>query len=364
MKAFLSMVRANLKMTLRNRTGLFWLLLFPAAFIIIFGSLVGGGNDLHASVGVVKGGATPIASQMTSAMKDSKFFEVQGGTRSTELAKLREGKLDAVVVFPQGAQAGQPLRVNSYVDKSNLSTSQAVSATIDQIGQRVNEQAMGRPAEPQIVSISTRGVQGGHLSYIDFLVPGILAMSIMQSSIGGIANSFVVLRERGVLRRIRVTPFPLTSFIAARITSQFVVALCQAAILLGLAALFFHVEVVGSLLGVAVFVLLGCLAFVTIGFLVAGVSGKQESASALAQLISFPMLFFSGIFFPLDQAPTWLQELSKVLPLTYLANGLRQVMVYGAPFVGLWADVLALTVTVVVGFVLATRFFRWEPKAS
>ena len=207
-------------------------------------------------------------------------------------------------------------------------------------------------------------MQSGHLSYIDFLVPGILAMSIMQSSIGGIANSFVVLRERGVLRRIRVTPFPLTSFIAARITSQFVVALCQAAILLGLATLFFHVEVVGSLLSVAVFVLLGCLAFLTIGFLVAGVSGKQESASALAQLISFPMLFFSGIFFPLDQAPTWLQVLAKVLPLTYLAGGLRQVMVYGASFMSLWGDVLALAVTVVIGFVLAIRFFRWEPKAS
>jgi ABC-2 type transport system permease protein len=364
MKAFLSMVRANLKMTVRNRTGLFWLLLFPAAFIIIFGSLVGGGNNLHASVGVVNGEATPIAGQMTSAMKDAKFFKVQSGARSAELAKLREGKTDAVVVFPQKANASQPLKVNSYVDKSNPSTSQAVSAAIDQIGQKVNEQAAGGQAQPQRVSISTRSVQSEHLSYIDFLVPGILAMSIMQSSIGGIANSFVVLRERGILRRIRVTPFPLTSFIAARITSQFVVALCQAAILLGLAALFFHVEVVGSLLGVAVFVLLGCLAFLTIGFLVAGVSGKQESASALAQLISFPMLFFSGIFFPLDQAPTWLQELAKGLPLTYLADGLRQVMVYGASFMGLWGDVLALAVIVVVGFVLATRYFRWEPKAS
>jgi ABC-2 type transport system permease protein len=364
MKAFLSMVRANLKMALRNRTGLFWLLLFPAAFIIIFGSLVGGGNNLHASVGVVNGEDTPVAKQMTFAMEHSKFFEVQSGAESAELAKLREGKVDAVVVFPEKSSASKPLRVSSYVDKSNLSTAQAVSAAIDQIGQRVNEQAAGGPAKPQLVSISTRGVRSRHLSFIAFLVPGILAMSIMQSSITGLANSFVVLRERGVLRRIKVTPFPLASFIAARITSQLVVALCQAAILLGLANLFFHVEVVGSLLSVGVFVLLGCLAFLTIGFLVAGVSGKQESAGALAQLISFPMLFFSGIFFPLDQAPTWLQHLAKVLPLTYLADGLRQVMVYGASFTSLWGDVLALAVTVLIGCVLATRFFRWEPKTS
>jgi len=364
MKPFLSMVRANLKMTLRNRTGLLWLLLFPAAFIIIFGSLVGSGNNLHSPVGVVNGKATPAARQMTSAMEDSTFFEVQSGVKSTELAKLREGKMDAVVVFPKKESTGQPLMVKSYVDKSNISTSRAVSAAVDQIVQRINEQAAGVPAKPQLVSISTRGVQSKNLSYIDFLVPGILAMSIMQSSIEGIANSFVVLRERGVLRRIRATPFSLSSFIAARITSQSVIALCQAAILLGLANRFFHVDVVGSLLSVGVFVLLGCLAFLAIGFLVAGVSGKQESASALAQLISFPMIFFSGIFFPLDQAPAWLQGLAEVLPLTYLADGLRQVMVYGASFMSLWGDVLALAVTVVIGFVLATRFFRWEPKAS
>ncbi len=110
--------------------------------------------------------------------------------------------------------------------------------------------------------------------------------------------------------------------------------------------------------------LLGCMAFLTIGFLVPGVSGKQESAGALAQLISFPMLFFSGVFFPLDQAPTWLQDLARVLPLTYLADGLRQIMVYGASFTSLWGDALALALTVIIGFVLAARFFRWEPRTS
>src|SRR4029450_3259548 len=185
-----------------------------------------------------------------------KFFEVQSGAKGTEFTKLREGKVDAVVVFPQNESSTQPEPVGTYVDRANVSTSQAVSAAIAQIGQRINEQAASTAPQPQVVSISTHGVQSKHLSYIDFLVPGILAMSIMQSAIGGLANSFVVLRERGVLRRIKVTPFPLTSFVAARIASQFVVALCQAAILLALAALFFHVEVVGSLLGVAVFVLL------------------------------------------------------------------------------------------------------------
>jgi ABC-2 type transport system permease protein len=273
MKAFLSMIRANLKMTLRDRTCLFWLLLFPAVLIVVFGSLVGGNSESKITVGVENGGATPVA-------------------------------------------------------------------------------------------ISTQGIQGRNINYVDFLVPGVLAMSIMNGGIVGLSAAFVTMRERGVLRRIKVTPFPLIGFITARVATQLLVALCQVAILFGLAKLIFNLGIVGSLLEVAALIFLGSLAFLTIGFFVAGVSRKQESATALAQLISFPMLFLSGVFFPLDQEPTWLQYLAKVLPLTYLVDGLRQVMVYGASLANLWGDLLALVLITAIGLALAVRFFRWEPRVS
>lgn len=245
MNAFLSMTRANLKMTLRDRTRLFWLLLFPALFILIFGSIANGSR------------------------------------------------------------------------------------------------------------------------YLDYLVPGILAMSIMQGGVVGLSGAFVVMRERGILRRVRATPFPLTSFIGSRVATQLLVAVLQSAILLALARLVFGLRVdARSMPALALFVVLGSLAFLAVGFFIAGVSGRQEGAVALAQLVSFPMLFLSGVFFPLDQSPVWLQDLAKALPLSYLADGLRQVMVHGAP---LWSerwDVLALLVTAAVGLLLAVRFFRWEPRTT
>jgi ABC-2 type transport system permease protein len=273
MKAFLSMIRANLKMTLRDRTYLFWLVLFPAVLIVVLGSLVGGNSDPKISVGVVNGEATP-------------------GT------------------------------------------------------------------------ISTHGIQGKSVNYMDFLVPGVLAMSVMNGGMVGLSAAFVAMRERGVLRRIKLTPFPLISFITARVATQLLVALCHAAILLGMANLIFNLDIVGNLIEVAVFVFLGSLAFLTIGFFVAGVSRTQEGATALAQLITFPMLFLSGVFFPLERSPVWLQDLAKALPLTYLADGLGQVMVYGASLASLWGDLLALVLTTAVGIALAVRFLRWEPKAS
>jgi ABC-2 type transport system permease protein len=273
MKAFLSMIRANLKMTLRDRTCFFWLLLFPAVLIVVFGSLVGGNSDSKISVGVLNREATPVA-------------------------------------------------------------------------------------------ISTQGIQGKDINYVDFLVPGVLAMSIMNGGMVGLSAAFVVMRERGVLRRIKLTPFPLIRFITARVATQLLVALCQAVILLGLAKLIFNLDIVGNLLEVAVLIFLGSLAFLTIGFFVAGVSRKQESATALAQLISFPMLFLSGVFFPLDRSPVWLQDAAKALPLTYLVDGFRQVMVYGASLATLWDDLLALVLTTAIGFALADRFFQWEPRVS
>jgi ABC-2 type transport system permease protein len=273
MRAFLSMVRSNLKMTLRDRTVLFWLLLFPAVLIVVFGALVDGNSDSKISVGVVNAEAMPVA-------------------------------------------------------------------------------------------ISTQGIQGKNMSYVDFLVPGVLAMSVMNGGIVGLSAAFVVMRERSVLRRIKVTPFPMISFITARVATQLLVALCQAAILLGLAKLIFNLDIVGNLLEVAVFISLGSLTSLTIGFFVAGVSRKQESATALAQLISFPMLFLSGVFFPLDRSPVWLQDVAKALPLTYLADGLRQVMAYGASLTSLWGDLLALVLTTAIGLALAVRFFRWEPRVS
>ncbi|MGI9048899.1 MAG: ABC transporter permease [Rubrobacteraceae bacterium] len=110
--------------------------------------------------------------------------------------------------------------------------------------------------------------------------------------------------------------------------------------------------------------ILGSLAFLTIGFFIAGVSRKVESANALANLVGFPMLFLAGVFFPLDQSPVWLQYIAKALPLSYLADGLRQVMIYGASISHLWIDATALLVTAVIGLLLATRFFRWEPEAT
>jgi ABC-2 type transport system permease protein len=361
-RAFGALLRANLKMTLRNRMGLFWLLLFPALFIVLFGYLIGGEQDFTAGVGVVDGRKTDLGEQVTAALEETGIFSLRPGGREESLEQLREGDLSAVVLFPRAHTPGETFRIEAYVDETQPGTSQAVSAALRQTVDEFNRQVSGQPG-PQPVALSTEGMQSEELRFIDFLVPGILGMSIMNSGIIGLSTAFVVMRERGILRRIRATPLSLPSFIGARVVTQLVVALAQVAILLGMAKLLFDLRMVGSLLSVAVFVVLGSLAFLSLGFFLAGISGKVESANALANLVAFPMLFLSGVFFRLDVAPQWVQYVAHALPLTYLAEGLRQVMVYGTPLPELWPEILALLVTIGLGLALASRFFR-EPASG
>jgi ABC-2 type transport system permease protein len=180
----------------------------------------------------------------------------------------------------------------------------------------------------------------------------------------GLASAFVTYRERGILRRVRATPFPLSSFILARILSQLVVAVAQAVVLITAGVLIANLTINGNLLYVMIMVTLGSLAFLSLGFVVAAFARNQETADSLANAFTFPMLFLGGVFFPVDSAPDWLQPIMRLIPLRYLADGLRNLMIRDATLPDEWLNVVVMLATAVVGFALALRFFRWESSKA
>ncbi|HUZ01481.1 MAG TPA: ABC transporter permease [Thermomicrobiaceae bacterium] len=358
MTALRYMIVANLKMTLRNRAALFWLLAFPVIFIVLFGYLFSGGN-LSLTIGVVGAESSSVTQQVTDQMKQVSGFSVTAGGRDAELAALQQGKRDVVVVFAPGAQAGTT-SAQIYFDQSNPQTSQVAVAAIRQFFDEAN-QAITRAPTPIVATV--QGVNTQHTSYIDFLVPGILAMSIMNNGMIGLSSSFVTYRERGILRRIKATPFPLWMFILARILTQVLIAVLQSVILLGVATVLFHVKISGDVVSLVAMIALGALAFLAIGFLISGVARNTEVADSLSNAIAFPMMFLGGVFFPLDSAPAWMRPITDVIPLTYFANGLRDIMIHGATVFGVWGDALVMLGTAAVALVLAVRFFHWEAQA-
>jgi ABC-2 type transport system permease protein len=355
MSPLLAMTKANLTMSLRNRTALFWNLAFPALFIVIFGVVFGRGTEVQFDVGVA-GPESALREGFIAALQANPSFAVSVGAEADELQALQEGRRGVVAVFgtePDGA--GALPAVTLYYSETEGPVSQIA---VGVVRQTLIDAAGGPPPLP----IDVRPVTARDVSFMDVFAPGILAMSLMNSGVIGLATAFVTYRERGILRRIRVTPFPLPSFILARVFSQVLIAGLQAVILIGLAWAFFGLHLRGNPLVLLIAIVVGALAFLAIGFAISGIAPNAETAASYANLITFPMLFLSGIFFSMENAPAWLRPITNVLPLTSLVNALRGPMTFGQGLDAIWPDLLALLITFGIAMAIAVRFFRWDTK--
>jgi len=184
----------------------------------------------------------------------------------------------------------------------------------------------------------------------------------MQNSLFGIGSGLTRWKEKGILRRFRVTPLSPAQFLGATVANYVVIGLVTSAIVIGIGVAFLHASVLLPVGPLALVLLLGMATFLAIGFIVAGVSRTQEATVPLINLISFPMMFLSGIFFPVSSLPKVLAHIVAYFPLTYMASGLRGLMSGQLTWhaAALRTDLVGMAVWLVVTGVIAARVWRWE----
>jgi ABC-2 type transport system permease protein len=185
-------------------------------------------------------------------------------------------------------------------------------------------------------------------------------MSLMQLGLFATAPALVQLREQQVLRRIGATPLPRATLLAAQVVHRLTIGAVQTFLILLIGTLAFKVNIVGSLHLLLSYVLLGAMMFVAMGYLISGLARTQESVTGITQVLNFPMMFLSGVFFPVDFVPAWIRPVVAIMPLTYLADALRQIMVGATPAYSLTVDFAVLGGWLLVCAILAVRFFKWE----
>jgi len=356
MRPFLAMVKANLKMTVRNRQALFWNLAFPAIFILIFGAVFDDSDGVQFNVGIA-GATSPYRDAVVMAMESSDSFAVHIGEAGDEEEKLMDSDRDYVLVFAGPAEGQFVAQVDIAYDETQGPNANVGLSVLSQLLMSVGG---GENAVP----ITTRPVESLDIKYIDFFVPGILAMSLMNSGVIGLSTAFVTYREKGILRRIKVTPFSLTSFILARIVAMLIVAVLQAVVLVGLGVLIYGMTLRGNLFLILMTIMIGGLAFLAIGFALSGIARNTETAASYANLVTFPMLFLSGTFFEVDALPAWLQGLTRVLPLRYLIDALREPMMRGNGIGAIWLDLVVLLGVFLAAMAVAVRFFKWDARPA
>jgi ABC-2 type transport system permease protein len=368
MKAYVQLTIAQLRLFARNRQVLFFTLFFPILLMLALGSFLGGGNQINLSAIIVDQDKSEASAAVIGAFGVQSAVQVKPLDSDKEaLEALKQGDTQLVVVIPAGygkqlAAAGTgastvPAEVLMYYDEKNLAVSQMGITFVNGIVDGISKQAAHYSP---VAAVNAQPVESLGLEYIDFLVPGIVAMMIMSSNLNGVAGQIASWRERGVLRRMQSTTLKARTFIAAQITARLLLNGSQAVIVLLIGWLVFGTQVMGSWPLLLFYVILGTLVFMSIGFIIAGLAKTPESAGPIAGLISFPLMFLGNVFFPVKNMPEIIQPIVRGLPITQLSDALREVMNVGAGLTDLWVQTLWLTGWLVVSFIVAAYSFRWE----
>jgi ABC-2 type transport system permease protein len=365
MKALLALTTANLRSFVRDRAALFWTLAFPVVFVILFGTIFSGGSSDYTLAWVDQDGSAPVA-ELREAFTANAPVELLNSTLEEARAKMLAGDLDGIIVIPkgladavaagQGGQPGAPVAITVITDPSRSGTSQAVLQIATGLVMGANLQLSG--ATP-LLTVASESLQTGRLNSVSFFVPSILAMALMQLGIFA-AIPLVQQREKGILKRLNTTPLPRWALVGSNILVRLLIAAAQTVIIVGIGIAVLGVEVTGNPLVIGGFVVLGALAFTSIGYVIASFARTEEAANGMTSIVQFPLMFLSGIFFPLEVMPEWLRGVATFLPLTYLGDALRQTMVGGTPFAPLGVDAIVLVGWLAVTLAVSARYFRWQ----
>ncbi len=353
---------ASIKMFVRNRQALFFTLFSPLLIMVILG-LIGFDKPQSFDIGLVAQNPSAETKVFVDQIKNFSVFKVHEGTLDEELTQLKDGERTVVVSVPfdfiTSTAPVSPKELQVYINESKQGEAQAV---ISILSQYLDRTTLGLVAAPTYFTVKQEIVDSQHLKYIDFLLPGLIAMSVMQMAVFSVAFVFVQLKEKGVLKRLMATPMLPRHFVTAQIITRLLVSLAQAAIFIAVGVLALHAHVLGSYWLVLLCVILGGLMFLGLGFSISGLSKTVESVPAIANLSVFPMLFLGGVFFSISNMPMWLQHIAKFLPLTFFSTALRSVMTKTATFGDIKWDLLGMAVWAVILIGAATFSFRFQEK--
>ena len=338
------LVGARFKEYMREPEALFWSFGFPILLAIGLGIAFRSKPADVVHVAIVSG--TKRSASMTDALRRDKGLAVEQLSADSADVALRTGRV-ALVVVPSDSG---PVRYE-YDDTRPDSRAARLMA---------NDAAQRGAGRADVVPVTDRQVREAGSRYIDFVVPGLLGMTIMGGGIWGLGFSIVDQRRRNLLKRLVATPMSRAQYLASYLLSRLVLLAIEGGVLLTFSTLVFGVPMRASLVTVSLVVLVGALAFGGLGLLIASRSRTIEGVSGLMNLTMLPMWVLSGVFFSSENFPRVIQPVIKALPLTATNDALRASMLRGVELPGLWPQFAVLIAWMVICYTIALRIFRWR----
>lgn len=383
----------DLKEFSRSNLRLAMLVVMPLFMMLMVGFIFPSGVSIsHQPVAIANqdaGGTlivnnTPVAVQLSkpflselnainnkTGMMDISYASGFGQIKS----EIEDGTISGGIVLPPDFTSsllhGLQGNVTLVTDQSNPQTSEimqeVLTQTIQGMGTLQAELGLNSTyhislnltvAMIQPYNVLVRGIVPGNPNYFEFVAPGITAMVVMMSLMTGLPHAISYERDVGTLDGMLVAPTSRLSIILGKVMAQTTRGMIQAAIIFAIAILLFGVVVHGNWSLVIALVLLTVFSFVGLGILITSFADREETATMVMMTLMFPMMFLSGVFFPIQQMPWYMQDIAQILPLTYATTALRKVIVLGAGISAVWSDVLILLLVGIVLLAIAVPLFK------
>ena len=368
----------------RNRLGLVLLIVMPLFMMVMVGFIYPSSGSTVSNLPIAlvnedsgyNGSTLPSQTFVTMLQGINNQTSMMVISNESSIATIKDmiqkGDLQGGIVIPsnfsQSIMTGQQGVLIIVTDESNPQISATIQgvlkATFDQMSTQLalqNIQPLNSTNPIAVLkpyNVQTQGVVSGTPSYFDFIAPGIMAMTVMMSVMTGLPVAISQEKEIGTMDGMMVAPINRLSILLGKTMAQTARGLIQGVIILVLAIGIFGVAIQGSILLVFALLLLGVFSFVGLGIVITSFTKDQETAQMLMMTLMFPMMFLSGVFFPIQQMPWYMQDISKVLPLTYASSALRKVMVLGAGIPQISTELIILIGFGIVMIAIALPVFK------
>ena len=337
LKVLLASFKTDLKVLGRSKGTLFWTLLFPVMLILIFGAIFSGTEDTEYELIVVDHDQTMLSETFVDILSQTGIINANIKTIDEDdiLTYIKDNDIKRLIVIPEGFEQNIGMvqmgfdenattNLSFYFDQSEQQSNSIVRSVISGVVIELNMNVSGGK---HVININDIETVGGDFNFIDFFLPGMIGFTIMQTCIYGSLERNTKYRKDGILRKLLTTPITRSEWILSKMLFQlflsFVTAILIIIIGIGVYGLSVHINAFMIILVIATSFL-----FTGLGMLIGRFVKDEESAGMAGGVVTFPMMFLAGTFFPLEQMPDFLQSFARVLPLYYVNEGFRNAMIY------------------------------------
>jgi ABC-2 type transport system permease protein len=364
LRPILAFTKANLLGYCRDKVYIFFMLVLPVMFLLIFGMMYR--NEFSSfRVAVFNESKTEFASRFVEEMtseEDGVIDKKDVKDRADAEEKLIRGELDAIIVVPssfgepneQGLPSGE---LEVVYSKNAEQAGQTVSAVLDRAVAEISS-AMTGYVPPLTVRSEVLAREG--LSTFDYVFAGLLGYTVMTVGMLGVANAMPSEKQSGALRRLRATTISSAQLVMGYALTFLAIGVVTFAVMIALGILVFDFTMRGNWFVFAAFLTMATLMMLGFGMAIGGFAKTEPQASSLANIVMFPMMFLSGVFFPMFMMPEIVQKISTFIPLTPIVEGTRLIITENYSLLDVMPQIGMIAAWGVIIYVIAVRTFRWE----